>query len=265
MERERFRAGRSSWQSFDSPTFHTILWRMARTVTEMLVDSVRMDLPDTKTVRLKWPEGYDPDFKTGQFITLYWADRPDYKRAYSLSSCALDRGFFDITVKREGKMGTRVADWAVPGDKIMVLPPTGRFLPVFEPGHHLICLAGGSGVTPFYAFTREATVRKLRTRITVLFSVRTPNDILFRDQFQELERQNPRFKFHVTCTRVPDDGSWHGLRGRVDGDFLKSLVIDPERTVFYACGPNSFVEASERIVLQELSFPKEQFKAEKWG
>ena len=238
---------------------------MSKAATEMLVESVRMDLPDTKTVRLKWPDGYDVEFKTGQFITLYWPDRPDYKRAYSLSSCALDHGFFEVTVKREGRMGTRVADWAAPGDKIMVLPPTGRFLPELGPDNHLICIAGGSGVTPFRAFAREATLRKLTTRITVIYSVRTPRDILFREQFQELTEENPRFRFHVTCTRPPDDGLWVGLTGRIDAEFVKSLVLNPDTTVFYGCGPNALVEAAEKIVLHELHFPRSQFRAEKWG
>ena len=238
---------------------------MAKTAAEMIVESVRMDLPDTKTVRLKWPEGYDIEFKTGQFITVYWPDRPDYKRAYSLSSCAQDRGFFDITVKREGRMGTRVADWAQAGDKLLVLPPAGKFLPVFEPEQHLICIAGGSGVTPFRAFAREATLLKLKTRITILYSVRTPSDVLFEKEFRQLEQDNSLFRFHVTCTRVPEDGSWKGLRGRIDGDFIKSLVIDLPQTTFYACGPNTLVDTAEKIILHELHFPKNQFRAERWG
>ena len=88
-----------------------------------------MELPDTKTLKLQWPEGYNADFKTGQFITLYFPDTPAYKRAYSLSSSALDRGFYEVTVKRDGKMGTRIVDWAKAGDKMWVIPPTGRFLP----------------------------------------------------------------------------------------------------------------------------------------
>src|SRR5678815_4086 len=143
---------------------------MAKQIVEMRVESVKMELPDTKTVRLKWPDGYDPDFKTGQFITLYFPDTPSYKRAYSLSSCALDRGFYEVTVKREGKMGTRIVDWCKEGDRIGVIPPTGRFLPVLEPDKHLICIAGGSGVTPFRAFVREATRRELETKITILYS-----------------------------------------------------------------------------------------------
>src|SRR5262250_2193092 len=105
---------------------------MAKQIAEMQVSAVKMELPDTKTVRLEWPEGYDIEFKTGQFITLYFPDTPSYKRAYSLSSCALDRGHFEVTVKREGKMGTRMVDWAKAGDKIFVIPPVGKFLPVLE-------------------------------------------------------------------------------------------------------------------------------------
>src|SRR5262245_33791130 len=175
---------------------------MGKQAVEMEIEKVVMELLDTKTIRLKRPPGYDVDFKTGQFITLYWPDTPNYKRAYSLSSCALDRGFFETTVKRDGKMGTRIVDWAKPGDKMVVIPPAGRFLPVFEPEKHLICVAGGSGVTPFRAFAREATRRKMQTKITVLYSVRTTNDIIFNDEFHKLELANAHFDFYVTCTRL---------------------------------------------------------------
>jgi ferredoxin-NADP reductase len=238
---------------------------MAKLIAEMVIEAVHMELPDTKTIRLKWPEGYDVDFKTGQFITLYWPDTPAYKRAYSLSSCALDRGHYEVTVKRDGKMGTRIVDWAKAGDKMMVIPPTGRFLPVFEPNKHLICIAGGSGVTPFRGFVRDATRRKLDTRITVLYSVRTTNDIIFKDEFHKLELENPKFNFYVTCTRLHPDDPWTGKRGRISGDSVKEHVLDLANTVFYACGPNELVEFAEHIVLSELKVPKEQMKTEKWG
>jgi ferredoxin-NADP reductase len=238
---------------------------MAKPIVEMVVEKVIQELPDTKTLRLKWPEGYSVDFKTGQFITLYWPDRPSYKRAYSLSSCAMDRGFYEVTVKRDGKMGTRIVDWAEAGDRVMVIPPTGRFLPVFEPKRHLICIAGGSGVTPFRGFVREATWRKLETKITVLYSVRTTNDIIFIHEFRELEKQNPHFKFLVTCTRLAPEDPWPGRRGRIAADWVKEQITDLANTVFYACGPNALVEAAEKLVLEELQVPKEQMKMEKWG
>lgn len=239
---------------------------MPKQIVEMLVESVTMELPDTKTLHLKWPDGYDVQFKTGQFITLYWPDTPNYKRAYSLSSCALDRGFYEVTVKRDGKMGTRIVDWAKAGDKLMVIEPAGKFLPVFEPpGKHLICIAGGSGVTPFRAFAREATRRELDTRLTILYSVRTTNDIIFDEEFRGLEQENERLDFYVTCTRLHPDDPWTGRRGRIDAAWVKQHIHDLPNTVFYACGPNELVEATETLVLDELKVPKEQMKTEKWG
>ncbi len=238
---------------------------MAKQIVDMEIAAVKMERPDTKTIRLQWPAGYDPDFKTGQFITLYWPDAPNYKRAYSLSSCALDRGHYEVTVKRDGKMGTRIVDWAKQGDIIGVIPPTGRFLPVLEPNKHLICIAGGSGVTPFRAFVREATRRNLETKITVLYSVRTTNDIIFNEEFRELAQINPNFNFFVTCTRIHPDDPWTGRRGRIDAEWVKHHIFDLNNTVFYACGPNELVEAIEHLVLMEMKVPKEQIRTEKWG
>ena len=162
-------------------------------------------------------------------------------------------------------MGTRMVDWAKAGDKIFVIPPVGKFLPVYEPNKHLICIAGGSGVTPFRAFAREATRRKLDTKITVLYSVRTPADIIFNTEFRELEKENPNFKFHVTCTRVQPEHNWTGRASRITHEWIREIATDLPNTVFYACGPNALVEFAEHMVIHDLHVPKEQMKTEKWG
>lgn len=231
----------------------------------MVIESVKLEIPDTKTIRLKWPADYDVEFKTGQFITLCWPDTPKYKRAYSLSSCALDRGYFEVTVKREGKMGARIVDWAKEGDTMLVIPPTGRFLPVLEDDKHLICIAGGSGVTPFRAFVREATQTGRQTRITVMYSVRTTNDIIFDEEFKMLATENPHFKFLVTCTRLAEADPWMGRRGRIDTAWIEEQVVELHKTVFYACGPTALVEAIEKLVIKEMGLSKEQIRLEKWG
>jgi ferredoxin-NADP reductase len=161
-------------------------------------------------------------------------------------------------------MGTRIVDWAKAGDKMFVIPPVGKFLPVLEPNKHLVCIAGGSGVTPFRAYAREATRRKLETKITVLYSVRQPKDIIFNNEFRELERENPHFKFHVTCTRATPEDNWTGRNGRITPGWIKEFATDLPNTVFYACGPNALVEFAEGIVF-ELGVTKEQMKTEKWG
>jgi len=242
-----------------------LIENMPKNIVLMEIEKVTWELEDTKTLRLKWPEDYEPIYKTGQFITLYWPDCPKYKRAYSLSSSALDRGFFEVTIKRDGKMGTRMVDWAEEGQKLHVIPPVGRFLPVFEPDKHLVCIAGGSGVTPFRGFAREATQSKLTTRMTLLYSVRTPKDIIFRDEFTALEAENPHFQFQVTCTRADEADAWQGRRGRIDADWITEKAGNLSAAIFYACGPTTLVEATESLIRDTLKLPKEQIKLEKWG
>ena len=40
---------------------------MAKVITEMLIESAKLELPDVKTVRFQWPEGYDPGDFTKTF------------------------------------------------------------------------------------------------------------------------------------------------------------------------------------------------------
>ena len=54
-------------------------------------------------------------------------------------------------------------------------------------------------------------------------------------------------------------------RGRINADWVKEHVHDQPNTVFYACGPNELVEATEALLLNELGAPKEQIRTEKLG
>jgi NADH oxidoreductase Hcr len=127
-------------------------------------------------------------------------------------------------------------------------------------------MAGGSGVTPFRGFVREAWLRQLTTRITVLYSVKTPDEIIFKKDFEALAAAYPHFRFLVTCTRTPEgDASWSGRRGRITLDWIKEQITDLPNTVFYACGSNEMVDFLKSLVLNELKADKKQMKVEKWG
>jgi ferredoxin-NADP reductase len=239
---------------------------MAREIHECLVSKVIQETSDVKTLHIDWPAGVDYAFKTGQFITIYLPEDPKTKRAYSLSSCELDRGFFEITIKRMGNFGTRINDVAKEGMKLMVIPPVGKFNLPEDPKKDLVCIAGGSGVTPFRGFVRHCKVKRPETKITILYSVRIPDDIIFNNEFTKLEAEYPNFSFKVTCTRATPEkgftGTWNGHQGRIDATWVKEHVRDQNNTVFYACGPNELVEATEELVISELGVPKEQMRTE---
>ncbi len=242
---------------------------MPRVITEMPVTELTQETHDVKTLKLEWPTGTDFIFKTGQFITLYFADDPKVKRAYSLSSCQFDRGYFDITVKKMGFFGTKLNEVVQVGTKLMVIPPTGNFTLPSDPNRDLILIAGGSGVTPFRGFVRHCNVERPDTKITILYSVRVPEDIIFRREFEQLELANPNFKFKVTCTRATPEhgytGAWDGHRGRINSDWIREHIGSLADTVFYACGPTELVVSTEKLVVEEMGIPKAQMRTEKWG
>ena len=120
-------------------------------------------------------------------------------------------------------------------------------------------------MTPFRGFVREATRRNLDTRISVLYTVRTTNDIIFNEEFLEMEKENSNFKFLVTCTRLNEDDPWGGRRGRIDANWIKENIDDMENTFFYACGPSGLVGMAESLAKDELGASKEQVVLEKWG
>ena len=92
-----------------------------------------------------------------------------------------------------------------------------------------------------------------------------PKDIIFRQEFEQLEKENPNFKFLVTCTRATPEDNWTGRTGRVTPEWIKEIATDLPNTVFYACGPNALVDFAEQLVVHGLGLPKEQMKTEKWG
>ena len=233
-------------------------------VYEMVISKVIQETPDVRTFRYQWPNGTDIDFKAGQFITVHFLDDPKTRRAYSLSSCALDRGFFDITVKRAGNFGTRFYDNAKEGMKMAVFPPTGKFLLPEDPTKDVIMMAGGSGVTPFRAFVREITRRGLPTRAAILYSVRVPQDIIFNDEFRKLEASNPNFRFLVTCTRATPEHGWTGRTGRIDAQWILDNTRDLNRTVYYTCATNELLDSMVAL-LTAAGVPKDHIVFEKWG
>ena len=76
----------------------------------------------------------------------------------------------------------------------------------------------------------------------LVYSARTPDDLLYRDELDELADEH-RTVIH-TLTRA-DPSHWTGRRGRVDAALLAEVGWPP--TVAprcYVCGPTPFVEAA---------------------
>ncbi|XP_064213305.1 cytochrome b5 reductase 4 isoform X2 [Tribolium castaneum] len=172
-----------------------------------------------------------------------------------------------LMVKRypEGNLSKILGD-CLTGDTVTISKPLGSFnLQEIEKRETFIILAAGTGITPMFAiilFLLERRIRKCQ-RLRLLFFNRTPDDIPFRTQFEELQREEPRFKvFHVLSQA---DNTWTGLRGHVSRSILEETIADHLKDTTYVksdvyfmvCGPTIFTTLTQQL-FKDLQFKDEQ-------
>ena len=76
-------------------------------------------------------------------------------------------------------------------------------------------VAGGSGITPMLQIVRDVFKSQEDTRLWLLFANQTEEDILLREEIEDIQRQYPnRFSFMYTLDR-PND-SWIYQKGFIN-------------------------------------------------
>ena len=130
---------------------------------QLRVTDIRDASPTAKTFRFEAVDGHIPVFQCGQFVNFRLKIGESLlTRPYTISSAPYEvRGehpFFEITVRRN--VPYLVPDYFFEnvhvGDVLTGALPFGTFY--WEPLRdttELVALAGGSGITPFYAMAKE--------------------------------------------------------------------------------------------------------------
>ncbi|MCI0532464.1 MAG: FAD-dependent oxidoreductase, partial [candidate division Zixibacteria bacterium] len=128
----------------------------------------------------------------------------------------------------------------------------------------VVMLAGGIGITPFRSMIRFASDTKFSLPITLLYSNRTPDDIPFKAEFENLCRLNHYFKPLYTVTEPENSaGKWDGQVGFIDEKMIAENVPDLGNPIFYICGPPAMVEAMQEI-LKRMAIPDDRVRFEKF-
>jgi ferredoxin-NADP reductase len=95
-------------------------------------------------------------------------------------------------------------------------------------------IAGGAGITPFIAILRDLAKRDKLDGNRLIFSNKTENDIILRDEFEQLLGNN----FINVITH--EESSEHFIEGFIDKEYLEEHIDDYDQH-FYICGPMQMV------------------------
>jgi len=196
-------------------------------------------------------------YKPGQYLTLKLIiDNKEERRAYSISSCPFTDNFIQITIKNidGGFVSNYLVNNVTESDWLDVLPPLGNF--VIEPNEHIqhnyIMVAGGSGITPLMSMIKSILIVEPKSKVTLLYSNRYKNNIIFLDELNRLYQQYPdRLSiYHFISKQTVEQTNFYG---RLTPELFRSLILDKisdiNSTDFYICGPTSLMQSIEQEII----------------
>ncbi|HLJ15708.1 MAG TPA: photosystem P840 reaction-center cytochrome c-551 [Bryobacteraceae bacterium] len=225
---------------------------------------VTKQTPDSTSLRFVVNGDRKFDARPGQFLTFsFLFDGKKETRCYSICSSPARSGYVEITPKRvkDGCVSVFLNDRAPIGMTVEATGPFGQFCLMPE-DQKIVLVAAGSGITPMMAMLRYLDDLCLDTQATLLYCVRTRDDIIFRQEFEELRGRLKNFQYHVLLSKP--DADWPGARGHISRDFISKKVPDLDGRVFFLCGPPPFMEAARRI-FTDLGVPPERIRQETFG
>ena len=235
-------------------------WRIAEII--QTID----ETPRTRSLVLAVPDW--PGHAPGQHVDVRLTAPDGYQteRSYSIAS-APDGERVEITVERldDGEVSPYLAKELGAGDQLEMRGPIGGYFTwTVADGGPLMLIAGGSGAVPLMAMirARAATASDVPTRL--LYSSRTFDDIIYRDELERLSAADLSLGVIHTLTRERT-AEWRGLRRRIDRAMVKEVAWPPDRQPrCYVCGPTPFVESAASI-LTDLGHAPERILTERFG
>ena len=179
-------------------------------------------------------------FKAGAYLSISLdVDGMKITRPYSISSSPREalEGRYVLTIKRvPGGIGSNyMLDNFKVGDEVELSAPLGEFvyLPIRD-GRTVIGVAGGSGITPFHSFAKAIVDGDEDFNLILLYGSRTEKDILFKDDFNELEKQSDQVRVVHVLSDEEKAGYEHGF---VTADLIKKYAPIDENYSIFMCGP----------------------------
>jgi ferredoxin-NADP reductase len=220
---------------------------------------------DAKTLRFLLPRGQHLAARPGQFLTFEWTiDGRPVTRSYSICSSPVQTGYIEITPKRveNGCVSQFLNDRANVGLTVKARGPYGRFY--FDESRHerIVLIAGGSGITPMIAMLRYMDDLCLSVGATLIYCVRTQQDVVFENELAALQGRLSKFRYVLVLSRPSSD--WTGWKGRLRREVLEREIEEPFESTFFLCGPPAFMELG-RALLKDLAVEPSRILQESFG
>jgi Na+-transporting NADH:ubiquinone oxidoreductase subunit F len=132
----------------------------------------------------------------------------------------------------------------------------------------MMFIGGGAGMAPMrsHIFDQYKTKNSDR-KATFWYGGRSLKELFYIEEFQEIEKKHPNFKFNIALSEPKAEDDWKGYTG-----FIHQVVLDnylkqhpePEEIEYYICGPPMMNDAVLKM-LDDYGVPKEMIAFDDFG
>lgn len=226
--------------------------------------------PDTKRFR------FVPDpargttecapFLAGQYLNIHLTiNGMPVNRAYSISSSPKNarEGYYELTLKyvQDGLVSRYVLDNWKEGDEVELSGPAGTFY--YSPlrdAKTVVCLAGGSGITPFLSLANAIADGDEDFRMILLYGSRTEDAILYKAEFDRLAKDDRIDVIHV----LSDEEKPSFEHGFLSADLIRKYAPAGEPYSVFVCGPQGMYRFVDREI-EKLGLARKYVRHELFG
>ncbi len=154
-----------------------------------------------------------------------------------------------------------------PGDKVQMSGPYGDFH-ILDTKREMLYIGGGAGMAPLRAHLLHLfKTLKSDRKVSYWYGARSKSEIFYEEDFREIEKEFPNFKFNIALSEPRPEDNWTGYVG-----FIHQVILDnylneheaPEDIEYYMCGPGPMSRAAEGM-LDSLGVPREMIHFDDFG
>jgi ring-1,2-phenylacetyl-CoA epoxidase subunit PaaE len=228
---------------------------------QLKVEKIKWELPDTATFILSDVNGKRINYKAGQFLTLVFDHHhEEIRRSYSLCSSPGEEQLA-ITIQRitNGEISRFMLSKIQPGNIINAVEPAGRFT-LSNDGiiNNRLFFAAGSGIVPIFSQLKYALAHPGKSRLTLIYSSRDANSILFDAELMALANKYPK---RLTIINLLSSEANRLNNIKVEQLVNQTTKHDITGTEFYLCGPFDYMRMIT-LTLLYMGFEPAQIRKE---
>ncbi len=247
------------------------------------------------------PDKFQKDWDKFKMWDLHMKNDEEIFRAYSMSNHPAEGNIVSLTIR----IATPPFKWGVgsdgkrkwegyqdinpgicssyvfgrkPGDKVTISGPYGEFF-IKQTQAEMLYVGGGAGMAPmrshlYHLFHTLKTGRK----VTFFYGGRTRQELFYIEEFREIEKEFPNFRFAVALDNPLPEDNWTLKKDLDDpeGDgfigYVHQVVIDeflskhpePEELELYFCGP-PMMNKSVIKMADDWGIPEENVSFDDFG